>query len=203
MTGQSSAASFQHWPEWTYLNTATFEQMPRRAAEAVARHFARRDEWACSDFMQWFEDADYIRARIAEFIRCQPADIAFIPNASAGLSLLLGGLDWRTGDQIVTLEDEFPNRYYYPSHLRGCGVEFVETAWERFDDSLTPRTRLVAIGTVNYSTGFRPPLERIPACYGSHRSSAMGMAPVQAQTATETVLYTFTGNADGGTPTQV
>jgi selenocysteine lyase/cysteine desulfurase len=147
--------------EWTYLNTATFGQMPRRAAEAVARHFARRDELACTDFMRWFGDCDRIRARIAAFIRCQPADIAFIHNASAALSLLLGGLDWKTGDQIVTLEDEFPNHYYYPSHLRGCGVEFVETAWEGFYDRLTPRTRLVAISTVNYSTGFRPPLEDI------------------------------------------
>src|SRR6185369_3410870 len=100
---------------WTFLNTATFGQMPRRAGEATARHFARRDERACSDFMQWFDDADQIRARIAAFINCQASDIAFIHNASAGLSLLLGGLDWKTGDQIVTLQDEFPNHYYYPS----------------------------------------------------------------------------------------
>jgi selenocysteine lyase/cysteine desulfurase len=147
--------------EWTYLNTATFGQMPRRAADAVARHFARRDELACTDFMRWFEDADRIRARVAGFIGCQAADIAFIHNASAGLSLLLGGLDWKTGDQIVTLEDEFPNHYYYPSHLRGCGVEFVETAWEGFHRALTPHTRLVAISTVNYATGFRAPLAEI------------------------------------------
>jgi cysteine desulfurase/selenocysteine lyase len=147
--------------EWTYLNTATFGQMPQRAAEAVARHFARRDELACTDFMGWFEDCDRIRVRVAAFIGCQPADIAFIHNASAGLSLLLGGLDWKTGDRIVTLEDEFPNHYYFPSHLGGRGVEFVETAWEAFYDALTPRTRLVAISTVNYSTGFRPPIEEI------------------------------------------
>lgn len=152
---------FPSLAEWTYLNTATFGQMPRRAAEAVAQHFARRDERACSDFMRWFEDADGIRGRVAGFINCQASDIAFIHNASAGLSLLLGGLDWKTGDQIVTLEDEFPNHYYYPSHLRGCGVEFVETPWEGFYKSLTPRTRVVALSTVNYSTGFRPPLEEM------------------------------------------
>jgi len=152
---------FPSLSEWTYLNTATFGQMPRRAAEAVARHFARRDAQACSDFMRWFDDADRIRGRIAQFIRCRPEDVAFMQNASAGLSLLLGGLAWKAGDQIVTLEDEFPNHYYYPSHLGGSGVEFVETPWERFYDSLTPRTRLVAISTVNYSTGFRPPLGEI------------------------------------------
>jgi cysteine desulfurase/selenocysteine lyase len=154
---------FPSLEKWTFLNTATFGQMPRRAADAVARHFARRDELACSDFMHWFGDADRMRARIAEFIRCAPEDIAFIQNASTGLSLLLGGLDWRAGDQIVTLEDEFPNHYYYPSHLRGCGVEFVETPYERFYQCLTPRTRLAALSTVNYVTGLRPPLEEMAA----------------------------------------
>lgn len=147
--------------EWTYLNTATFGQMPRRAEEAVARHFARREERACTDFAGWFEDADRMRGRIAEFICAEAADIAFIQNASAGVSLLLGGLSWKTGDQIVTLKDEFPNHYYYPLELRGAGVEFVETAWENFYANLTPRTRVVAISTVNYATGFRPPLEEI------------------------------------------
>jgi cysteine desulfurase/selenocysteine lyase len=154
-------SEFPPLARWTFLNTATFGQMPRRAAEAVTRHFARRDELACSDFMDWFADADRIRSHIAEFIHCTPEDIAFIQNASTGLSLLLGGLGWRTGDQIVTLEDEFPNHYYYPSHLRGCGVEFVETPYDRFFETLTPRVRLVAISTVNYATGLRPELEKI------------------------------------------
>ena len=149
--------------EWTYLNTATFGQMPRCAANAVARHFTRRDERACTDFMSWFNDCDRLRARVAAFINCQPSDIAFIQNASAGLSLLMGGLDWKTGDEIVTLEDEFPNHYYYPSHLRLRGVEFVETDWEGLYGRLTPRTRLVAISTVNYSTGFRAPLAELSA----------------------------------------
>lgn len=146
---------------WTWLNTATFGQMPRCAAQAVERHFARRDEYACTDFARWFDDADGIRVRIASFIHCQPQDIAFIQNASAGISLLMGGLDWKTGDQIVTLENEFPNHYYYPLQLRGNGVELVETNWDGFFASLTPRTRVVALSTVNYATGFRPPLEAI------------------------------------------
>ena len=156
-------AEFPSLAEWTYLNTATFGQMPRRAAAAVARHFERRDERACADFMRWFDDADRIRARIAGFIGCGPGDIAFIQNAAAGLSLLLGGLNWRAGDQIVTLENEFPNHYYYPSHLGGCGVEFIETPFERFYDCLTPHTRVVALSTVSYATGFRAPLEEMSA----------------------------------------
>ena len=42
-------AEFPSLAEWTFLNTATFGQLPRRAVEAVAAHFARRDRLACAD----------------------------------------------------------------------------------------------------------------------------------------------------------
>ncbi len=154
-------AEFPAIEHWTFLNTATFGQIPRRAVEAAAEHFARRDRFACADFMEWFDDADGIRGLIARLVHATPEDIAFIPNACAGLSLLMGGMDWKPGDRVVTLEDEFPNHYYYASFLGACGVEFVETPFERFHESITPRTRLVAISMLNYSTGFRPPLGEI------------------------------------------
>ena len=147
--------------EWTYLNTATFGQMPRCAAAAMAAHVERRDRFACSDFMQWFDDVDHIRGLVGRLIGCTADDVAFVPNASSALSLLVGGLDWRSGDRIVTFEDEFPNHYYYPAHLTGAGVEFVTTSWERFWEAITPRTRLVAMSEVNYSTGLRAPLDEI------------------------------------------
>jgi len=148
---------------WTFLNTATFGQLPKCAVEAVASHFARRDRLACADFLEWFDDADGIRESIGRLIHCAAPDIAFMPNASTALSLLLGGLDWKPGDRVVTLQDEFPNHYYYAAHMRPRGVELVETPFAGFYGAVTPRTRVVAISTVNYSTGFRAPLEEIAA----------------------------------------
>src|SRR5882724_2433939 len=150
-------AQFPALRNWTFLNTATFGQLPERAVAAVNRHFARRDEFACDDFISWFDDVDRLRALIARFIHCEPADIAFINNACAALSLLLGSLEWHTGDQIVTLENEFPNHYYFPAHLARHGVEFLEVPFERLYDSITPRTRVVAMSSTNYATGFRAP----------------------------------------------
>jgi len=37
-------AEFPALANWTYLNTATYGQMPRRAADAMTRHLARRNE---------------------------------------------------------------------------------------------------------------------------------------------------------------
>ncbi|MGI8988209.1 MAG: aminotransferase class V-fold PLP-dependent enzyme [Bryobacteraceae bacterium] len=154
-------AQFPALQRWTFLNTASFGQVPLRAKAALDRHFERRDEFACHDFIDWFDGMDEIRGLAARLIHCAASDIAFIPNTSTALSLLIGGLDWKSGDRIVTLRDEFPNHYYYPAHLRHAGVEFIETPFERFYDSITPRTRLVALSSVNYSSGFRPPLEEI------------------------------------------
>lgn len=146
---------------WTFLNTATFGQLPRRATEAVAAHFAHRDALACHDFLDWFDDADRIRGQIGDLIHCQAADVAFVPTAATALSLLLGGLDWRPGDRLVTLVDEFPNNLYYPALLARHGAEFVEVDWSRFYEAVTDRTRLVVLSTANYTSGFRPPIEEV------------------------------------------
>src|SRR5580704_1019513 len=143
---------------WTYLNTATFGQLPRRATGAVARHFAHRDELACGDFLAWYDDADRIRAKIGRLINSALEDIAFVPNSSTALGLLLAGLDWRPGDHVLTLEHEFPNNLYAPGLLQRFGVETTACPWDRFYESVRAETRLVIVSSVNYNTGFAPPL---------------------------------------------
>jgi len=145
----------------TFLDTATFGQLPRRTVEAVANHFARRDATACRDFLSWFDDAERTRAAVAQLIHATADDIAFVPSACTALATLMSGIDWRPGDGVVTLEHEFPNNLYAPAALAARGVEFIETTWDRFEEALNARTRLVLMSTVNYSTGFRPPLETL------------------------------------------
>jgi cysteine desulfurase/selenocysteine lyase len=136
-----------------YLNTATFGQLPRRATEAVAKHWQHRDELACTDFLSWYDDADRLRASIAKLIGAASDDIAFVDNAASALGIVLAGIDLKPDDNIVTLQDEFPNYLYLP--------QMREVPWERFYESIDGNTRLVAISEVNYATGFRPPLEEI------------------------------------------
>jgi cysteine desulfurase / selenocysteine lyase len=154
----SVRAEFPALANWTYLNTATFGQMPRRGTEACAQHFTHRDELACADFLTWFDDADRIRSKIGRLINCAPQDIAFVPNASTALGLLLAGLNWHPGDHILTLEHEFPNNLYAPGLLQRFGVETTACPWDRFYESVTEKTRLVLLSSVNYTTGFAPPL---------------------------------------------
>jgi cysteine desulfurase/selenocysteine lyase len=146
---------------WTYLNTATYGQMPRRAVEAMTGHSNRRDEFASTDFLDWYSDADRMRTSIARLIHAEPEDIAFVPNAAAALSIVLAGLAPGPDDNIVTLDDEFPNYLYQGAARR--------VPWEKFYDSVDHRTRLVAFSEVNYATGFRPPLAEISQFLATRR----------------------------------
>jgi cysteine desulfurase/selenocysteine lyase len=149
---------FPSLKRFTYLNTATFGQTPQCAVRAMAEHMAHRDESACVDFLDWFTDHDRLRGKLAQLINCTADEIAFVQNASAGLALLMNGLKWEPGDEVVTLSGEFPNQIYAPA---ARGVKLIETEWVDFDRSLSKRTRLVALSTVNYTNGFRPPLEKV------------------------------------------
>ena len=155
MNWETIRSQFPALENWTWLNTATYGQLPLRTRAAVDRHFARRDETACSDFLNWFDDVDEIRALIAQLINCQAEDIAFAMNAASALSLFLFGMDWHEGDRIVTLRDEFPNQYYCAASLEDRGVELIRM---NEINSLPERTRAVLVSTVNYSNGYRPDL---------------------------------------------
>ena len=158
----SLRAQFPAIQNCTYLNTATFGQLSTRTRQATENHYTHRDELASSDFLNWFTDMDQIRADVAQLLHAPSGDdIAFFVNATSVLSLLIGGIDWHQGDRVVTLENEFPNNIYMPSLLQSEGVEFIQTSITNFWDAITPRTRLVALSTVNYTTGLRVPLEEI------------------------------------------
>jgi len=135
--------------------------LPRFGSNAVIRHLTHRDETASSQFLSWFDDMDKIRNSVAKLVNCEGSDIAFVPNASSGLALLMQGLDWKTGDEVLTLADEFPNQLYQTEPALRSGATFRKVEWGQFYDSVTEHTRVVMLSTVNYATGFRPPIQEI------------------------------------------
>ncbi len=151
---------FPSLEQWTYLNTATFGQHPRRAERAIAGHLAHRTEEACYDFLSWFDDHDRLRTDIARLVNCQAGDVAYFPNSCSALGLLLNGVEFEAGGEILTLEGEFPNQVYAP-HARGAVLR--EVAAEGLIDALSAKTRLVVVSTVNYITGYRVALEPLAA----------------------------------------
>lgn len=133
-------------------------QLSREASAAVVEHLQRRDYTAAADAPKWFDDLDRLRAKVGRLIHAGPEDIAFLPATSYALSTVLSGIDWNTGDRVVTLDPEFPNNTYGLGVLAKQGVEVVETPLSELAEKINDRTRLVAVSALNYVTGMRAPI---------------------------------------------
>jgi cysteine desulfurase/selenocysteine lyase len=114
---------------------------------------------------QWYKHMENVRRVAARFVNAQPEEIAFVKNTSEGLCFVANGLNWNTGDNVVTTGVEFPANIYPWMNLRARGVsvrmvpeEDGRVPLERVMELVDGRTRLVTISAVQYASGYRTDL---------------------------------------------
>ncbi len=163
--------------EVTYLNVGTYGIMPEPALaefQAIQAEFERRGVASDGTFGRKSEAA---RKHIAALINAQPEEIAFTRNATDGINLVLAGIDWKPGDELITTDQEHeammhPSIYLHNS--KGIVVKLLEVSPEaevmidRLEKALTPKTRLVAMSLVSCETGTRLPAKAISQWAAQH-----------------------------------
>jgi len=115
------------------------------------------------------------RRRPAKRCRAEPGEVAFIKNTSEGISSFANGLEWQPGDEVVSIEGEFPANFYAWKALEKRGVvlrlvqpEQGRVSHESIVRALTSRTRVVAVSFVQYLSGFRLDLEKLGQVCAAH-----------------------------------
>src|ERR1700751_5958478 len=145
----------------TYLNTAAHTVIPRVSIRAVERSLEAKKFPHRVDDSLWVESPVRIRGSLARMIGAKPEEIAVTTGASTGVAAVAHGLEWRSGDEIITAQGEFPLHYstWKPMEERE-GVRLRNIApHDRFItaddliDALTPRTRIVSVSLVRYDDG--------------------------------------------------
>ncbi len=114
-------------------------------------------------------EMDSVRKSAACLLGAEAEEIALLGPTSLGLSLFALGLEWAAGDEVVCYRDDYPAIVYPWLELRRRGVEIVYLqpatlgmiTPEVVASALTKRTRLVALASCNFLTGFRPDLGAI------------------------------------------
>lgn len=150
-----------------YLNGANHGPLPQVASAAVTEALEWKRDPSSVDDAIYFTLPDRVRRAAAPFFGCRPQDLAVTTGASSGVALLAAGIDWRPGDHVVVPEGEFPTNYLPWRALQARGVELgmVSTAGgltpERIAAAVRPTTRVVALGHVNFATGYRVDIVRI------------------------------------------
>ena len=151
-----------------YLNHAAVAPWPLRAAQAVSAFAEQNATLGARDYPQWLKVEHSLRQRLTRLLNAPTiADVALVKNTSEALSFVAFGLDWKSGDQIVISDEEFPSNRVVWEALRPQGVEVIQVSLKGKDpegDLLAacgPRVRLMAISAVQYASGMRLDLARL------------------------------------------
>lgn len=155
--------------EYTYLNSAAVSPMPTTAVEAIGRQLNDVATHGSLHYTDWIDTKQRARELIAEMLHVRADQIAFTRNTSDGFASIAAGLDWKKGENIVSFANEFPSNFYPWRRVRdefGVELRLESESDGRIDlDELTglidSNTRVVAISSVQYASGFRADLERI------------------------------------------
>ncbi|CEG52666.1 Class V aminotransferase [Stutzerimonas xanthomarina] len=145
-----------------YLNHAAVAPWPRRAARAVSAFAEQNATLGARDYPEWLTVERSLRQRLTRLLNApSSADVALVKNTSEALSFVAFGLDWKSGDQIVISDEEFPSNRVVWEALRPLGVEVIQVSLKGVDpeaDLLAacgPRVRLMSISAVQYASGMR------------------------------------------------
>jgi selenocysteine lyase/cysteine desulfurase len=153
-----------------YCAHAADAPLPRRVADAMHESIER----AAVDARNY--DGELIRieetrAAVARLLGAQAGEISFTGPTASGLNAIANGLDWTEGDEVVCYLDDYPANVYPWLALERRGVKPVLLETERIGEitpeivkrALTDRTRLVALASASYCSGYRIDLEAIGA----------------------------------------
>ncbi len=147
-----------------YLNHAGVGPWPARTRDAVKAFAETNVIRGAAEYPEWLRRETRLRDRLAELIQADSRDdVALIKNTSEGLSFIAYGLPWKEGDEVIINSAEFPsNRIVWESlaHRFGVTIRDVdlddgETPEQALLAAFTPRTRLLAVSSVQYGSGLR------------------------------------------------
>lgn len=152
----------------TFLAHAAVAALPRVAVDAM-QEFAVRGSEDTQENAWAFRQLQRAREAAATLIGAHADEIALLGPTSFGLNLVAMGLPWRPGDEVVYYPDDYPANVYPWKGLEGRGVTPVairtehtgHITWPHIERAISTRTRLVALASCHFLSGYRIDVERI------------------------------------------
>ncbi len=186
MTFEEARAQFPVLEKIAYLNAGTFGPLSRATYQAVSGELERdfRDGRSGGpNFTRVMELREQVRARIATMVGAEPLQVALTTSTTDGCNIVLGGLGLGPDDEIVTTTDE---HFGLLGALATSGARIVVVAPDpdAIRAAVTPRTRLLALSQVIWTTGRILPVLELRAETGIpvlvDGAQSVGAIPVSA-----------------------
>jgi isopenicillin-N epimerase len=158
-------------PEVSYLNHGSFGACPAPVLEAQ-RAWRDRLETEPVRFLDGELEAelDAVRIEVAAFLGADPDGLAFVSNATTGVSTVLGSERFQPGDELLACDHEYNatlNALQAAAERDGASVVLARIpfpirdpaqAVEAYLEAVTPRTRFALVSHVTSPTALVMPV---------------------------------------------
>ncbi|MGW2958909.1 aminotransferase class V-fold PLP-dependent enzyme [Streptomyces sp. NPDC001220] len=172
--GRPAADAWSLDPALTHLNHGSFGAVPLVAQERQARLRAEMEGAPVVWFPKLPGRLAATRAELAGFLRVDAGDLALVPNASAGASVVFNALERRRGGEIVVTDHGYGAVTMGAARLARRWGGRVRTAriplgadedeaYEAVAAEIGAATDLVVVDQITSPTARRLPVERIGA----------------------------------------
>ena len=151
-----------------FLGHAAVTALPACVADAMCAHIRQSCEMP-QEFGDVLRDIKDARRVCAEFIGADAEEIALLGPTSLGLSLFANGIPWQPGDEVICYAGDYPANVYPWIDLRRRGVVVKllqpsqpgEITPDLVAAALTPKTKLVALASCHFFSGYRIDVDAI------------------------------------------
>lgn len=166
-----------------YLNTGTCGLLPRRTVAAmqdVMNEELLEGRIAPGHYPGIMAAKTASKEAVAGVLHCAPSNVAIAGRTTDGMNIAIAGYRWQRGDEIITSNIEHPGglmptfltKRRYGTRIRvadiGVGELKVEETVRTFEELVTPRTKMIVISHISYTTGAVLPVKEITAMAHSH-----------------------------------
>ncbi len=180
-------AAFPVLERIAYLNAGTFGPLSRATRDAMLAELERDAERGRSGlpyFMGTLAVREQVREALARMVGVDPGQVALTTSTTDGCNIVLGGLALAAGDEVVTTSEEHFG-LLGPLAASPATVVVAEPDPTSIIAAVTPRTRLLAISQVLWTTGCVLPVHELRAATGIpilvDGAQSVGAIPVDAQ----------------------
>ena len=146
-----------------YLNAGSMGPLARATSDAIRAELDREvlDGRAGKAYIdRVLEVRMLLRRRFAELVGVQPDRVALTSSTTEGCNIVVAGLELEPEDEVVTTTDEHFG-LVGPVYASGARVVVVPPDPERVVAATTPRTRLLALSHVLWTTGQVVPVREL------------------------------------------
>ena len=168
----------------TYLNTGWSGPSPLRVVNAIKERLDyEMDQGPTTPevYQSGREIQSKAREAVARMLNASPEEVCLTQNTTEGLNMVINGLPWRQGDEIITCDLEHSSVLipsYFQQYRHGAVVKVLSIApdeepdriLDKIEAAISARTRLVFLSHVEYCSGLRMPVKEIRQLTKKHGS---------------------------------